>query len=196
MENTSHAAVLALSAAVEDAANLLRVPTSEIKVESLEAREWPDGCLGLGNDTEACTDAVTPGFLIMLGDGFRYRTDMQGNIRAESGSVDTELMIRFVQTGGIGGWTSEYQADDSTLTASDAAEIRRFIEESNFFDLPSEVPNGQPLHDMYDYTLTVAHGRRNHTVHTYDGSGPNESPELARFIGWLKERLPAPGPSI
>ena len=196
METTSHAAVQALAAVVREAANLLRVPIEEIKVESLSAQDWPDSCLGLGKPDDGCADVVTPGFLIVLGDGFRYRTDMAGNIRTESANLDDELTIDFGQSGGIGGWTTEYRADDSTLTSEDVVTVRRFIDETVFFDLPREVANGQPITDMFDYTLTVRHGRRHHTVHTYDGSGPHQSPALVEFIAWLQERAPAPGPSI
>ncbi len=51
----------------------------------LEARsqEWSDGCLGLGKPDELCTQAITPGWQIVVTDGMRnwtYRTDNSGNI--------------------------------------------------------------------------------------------------------------------
>lgn len=193
MDGTSHPATVALAAAIADAAKLLRVPIDGITVESLEARDWPDSCLGLPQEDEGCTDAVTPGYLVILGDGFRYRTDTQGNVRRETNLVDHELVVRFIQSGGLGGWTSEYHVNDSSLTAEDAARIRQFIQESDFFHLPEQVGNGDPITDLYNYELFVAHGRRNHTVNTYDGTGPHENPGLAEFISWLTERAPQPG---
>ncbi len=86
MHQVSHPAILALSAAVANAADLLRVPIDQITVESLEAREWPDSCLGLAEDGEGCADVVTPGFLVVLGDGFTYRADSQGRTRRETGT--------------------------------------------------------------------------------------------------------------
>lgn len=190
----SHPALLALAAVIADAAGHLRVPVSEISVELLEARQWPDTCLGLGGPDEGCGDAVTPGFLVTLGDGFSYRTDLAGAFRREPDRTDRELFVRFRQAGGIGGWSSEYAADDTSLSGEEADSIRRFIDEAGFFSLPAEVGNGDPVADGYSYTLFLAHGRRNHTVHTYDGGGPPGSPALMAFIAWLRERAPEPGP--
>jgi hypothetical protein len=191
-DDRTHPAVTALAAVVADAAGILRVPVPEIAVELLEARQWPDTCLGLDGPDEGCGDAITPGYRVTLGDGLAYRTDTDGNIRRETGATDRELFVRFRQTGGIGGWSSEYVADDTSLTVEEADSVRRFIDEAGFFKLPAEVGNGDPIADGYSYTLFLAHGRRNHTVHTYDGGGPAESPALMAFIGWLAERAPDP----
>ena len=192
MNETPHPIVLALSAVIADAASLLRVPVEEISVEYVEAKEWPDSCLGLPQGNEGCADVITPGYLVLT-DGFSYRTDMLGNVRRAIDNQDQELEVHFRQVGGIGGWSSEYHADDDSLSPDDAAQIRQFIDSTDFFRLPKEVGNGAPISDMYSYTVSVAHGRRNHKVHTYDGAGPHESPALAEFIGWLKARAPEPG---
>ena len=101
MNATSHPAVLAVAAAVAHAANILRVPIDQIVVDYVEARDWRDSCLELPNDNEACNDVVTPGYLIVLGDGFRYRADHQGNVRREPEPVDTEVRVYFKQAGGL-----------------------------------------------------------------------------------------------
>lgn len=194
MDTAAHPAALAVTAAVADAANILRVPIEAITVEYLEARDWPDSCLGLPRGDEACADVVTPGYLIGLGEGLTYRADRAGNVRRDPSSPDRELVVYFRQSGGIGGWSSEYYADDSSLSPDDAAHIRAFIDEVGFFDLPRTVVNGEPIRDGYRYTLFLAHGRRNHQVSTYDGSGPHESATLDRFIDWLRQRAPAPHP--
>jgi hypothetical protein len=193
MSEYTHPAVTALATVIDDAANLLRVPSEEIAVHALEAREWPDSCLGLPEPDEGCADVITPGYFIVLGDGFRYRTDREGRFRRERQTIDRELRVEFTQTGGIGGWTSTYEADDSTLSDEEAQKLRQFITATSFFDLPAEVGNGQPIADGYTYTLFLAHGRRNHTVTTYDGGGPLEAPALAGLLDWLKERAPMPG---
>lgn len=196
MNTVSHPSVVALSAVVEDAANLLRVPVEEIAVEYLESKEWPDSCLGLPNQDDICADVATPGYLVVIGDGFSYRTDTQGAVRREVETIDQELEVHFRQVGGLGGWSSEYHADDSSLSPADAAQIRQFIDETDFFHLPEEVGNGQPIADLYNYTVSVMHGRRNHKVRTYDGGGPHENPALEDFVSWLKARAPEPGPDI
>jgi hypothetical protein len=194
VNGSSHPAAIAISAVVADAANMLRVPVEDIVVEYLEAREWRDSCLELPSKGEACLDVVTPGYQVALGDGFRYRTDQQGKIRREMVAVDTELHVSFKQTGGIGGWMSEYFADDSTLSPADVQQLRQYIEDTDYFHLPDEVGNGHPIADGYNYDLFLAVGRRNNTVRTYDGSGPPDSPALLELIDWLKQRAPQPGP--
>lgn len=194
-DDGSHPAVAALAAVIADAADLLRVPASELAVELLEARQWPDTCLGLGGPDEGCGDAITPGYRVTLGDGFAYRTDTTGGIRRETRPVDRELLLRFRQVGGIGGWSSELVLDDASLSTEEADSIRRFIDEAGVFELPAEVGNGDPVADGYRYELFIAHGRRNTTVRTWDGSGPAGSPALMAFIAWLRERAPEPGPA-
>lgn len=66
--------------------------------------------------------------------------------------------------------------------------------ESNFFDLPDQVENGEPIPDLFRYTVWVAVGRRNKTITTHDGTGPQASSALMTLIEWLKQRSPAPGP--
>jgi hypothetical protein len=61
--------------------------------------------------------------------------------------------------------------------------------------LPDRVANGDPIPDLYEYTVWIAVGRNNREVSTYDGTGPHDSPALAEFISWLRERAPQPGPA-
>lgn len=145
MNETPHPILLALSAVIADAASLLRVPAAEITVEYVEAKEWPDSCLGLPQGNEGCADVITPGYLVVLTDGFSYRADMLGNVRRETDNQDQELEVHFRQVGGIGGWSSEYHADDGSLSPDDAAQIRQFIDSTDFFRLPKEVGNGAPI---------------------------------------------------
>ncbi len=193
MDGTTHPAVTALAAAVTDASRLLRVPVETIVVEYLEAKDWPDSCLGLPGEDDACADVVTPGFLIILGDGFSYRTDTEGNLRSDTGTLDAELRVDFRQVGGIGGWSSGYHADTTSLSPDDLTRLHQFIVDTEFFKLPAEVGNGDPISDMFSYTIFVAHGRRHHSVSTYDGGGPLEYPALGEFLAWLKSRSPEPG---
>jgi len=196
MDAHTHSAVIAVASVVADAASQLGVPVADITVDYLEARDWNDSCLGLPNGNDACADVVTPGYLVVLRNGFRYRTDRQGNVRREPEPVDTEVRVYFKQAGGLGGWVSEYVADTSTLAAADVQQLRQFIDESDFFHLPEEVGNGTPLADGYRFTVFLAVGRRNHTVQTYEGVGPPESPPLWELITWLQQRAPAPHPRL
>ena len=88
MNRTINPAVAALSAVVADVANTKSIPPDKITVESLVAREWRDSCLELPNPDEPCNDVPTPGYYVRLGDGLRYRTDQQGNIRREEVALE------------------------------------------------------------------------------------------------------------
>jgi hypothetical protein len=66
------------------------VAEAEIEVVSLEAAEFTDSCLGLGQPDESCLQAITPGFLIILsaeGQAYEVHTDETGQqvrVAAES----------------------------------------------------------------------------------------------------------------
>lgn len=65
----------------------LGVPVDQIQIETVEQRDWPNGCLGLTEPDEVCTQAITPGWLVVFsidGTEYRYRVDETGtNIRQE-----------------------------------------------------------------------------------------------------------------
>jgi len=72
----------AVVAAIERLAQELRSPPQSIEVVSYEEAEWPDGCLGLPRLYEACTEAVTPGWRVILslaGEIYTFRTDAVGS---------------------------------------------------------------------------------------------------------------------
>ena len=183
MAQQRNPALTALSLVLEDAAQRSGTPAEDLIVNSLEFRR-------------RTTDPgpLPPVFFITLGNGMEYIADTQGNITPPEEKphdlTDRELRVRFTQTGGIGDWSSTWEASDATLSDEEAAHLRQFLTDSNFFDLPVEVANGDRLPDQYSYTLWIAHGRRNREVTTYDGTGPHESPALERLIEWLKERSP------
>ncbi len=69
-------------------ANELKVDASQIIVFQLQAITWPDRCLGLAAEGEACSEVETPGFRVTLTVGetnYTYHTDLTGeNIRLET----------------------------------------------------------------------------------------------------------------
>lgn len=59
------------------------VAVEEIEVVEAEQREWPDACLGLGEEGEACAQVITPGWEITLlagGEEYVFRTDEDGGV--------------------------------------------------------------------------------------------------------------------
>lgn len=183
MDHQQNPALVALSLVLEDASQVSGTPAEDIIVERLELRARTED-----------PSPLPPAFFITLGNGLEYMADTQGNISqlGDGDLTDRELRLRFTQTGDITGGTSTYEADDSTLSAEDAEQLRQYLHDTKFFELPDEVPNGDPIPDLYTYTLWIAHGRRNRELTTYDGTGPHQSPPLAELIEWLKERAPAP----
>ena len=56
----------------------LQVDSDAITLVSVDALEWPDGCLGLGTLNEMCTMAIVPGYRVVLeadGQEYIFRTD-------------------------------------------------------------------------------------------------------------------------
>ena len=56
---------------------------SQIDIVSMEAKEWPDGCLGLAEADEFCTQALVPGYKVTAKVGAEtriYRTNGDGSV--------------------------------------------------------------------------------------------------------------------
>jgi hypothetical protein len=59
------------------------VAVDEIEVIEAEQREWPDACLGLAEEGEACAEVITPGWEITLraaGEEYVLRTDETADV--------------------------------------------------------------------------------------------------------------------
>ncbi len=79
MQTGSSDAISASAAAV--LADELGLSPDEVTIVSAEPAEFSDGCLGLGRPDEACLQAITPGWVVMLSvDGQKYEahTDQTG----------------------------------------------------------------------------------------------------------------------
>ena len=64
--------------AIDDLANVLGIPSSEIKVVSVEPVDWPDTSLGDPKLGELYAQVIIPGYRVMLsaeGGVYRYHTD-------------------------------------------------------------------------------------------------------------------------
>ena len=71
----------AIVVAIERLAEEGGVVPQAIEVVSYEEVEWPDGCLGLPRPNEACSEAVTPGWRVILslaGEIHTFRADAVG----------------------------------------------------------------------------------------------------------------------
>jgi hypothetical protein len=101
-DNSSADFTPAEQAAITALSKTLDVPPGQIKLISTEAVNWPDGCLGVQRIGVMCTQAVVPGFKIVLdaaGKQFEVHTDEDGSSvvmvpgAANSGNLE-EMLIK------------------------------------------------------------------------------------------------------
>jgi len=62
---------------------ILGVPVESIQLESIEQTDWLNGCLGLPEPEEVCTEVITPGWLLVFNAGgqeYRFRVDQTGTV--------------------------------------------------------------------------------------------------------------------
>jgi hypothetical protein len=61
----------------------LGVNVADIEIVQVEQMEWPNACLGLAEEGEACAEVVTPGFQVTMevnGQPYVFRTDEAGQV--------------------------------------------------------------------------------------------------------------------
>ena len=66
----------------QDLAERLNIDPSVITVVSVEAVDWPDGCLGVQTPGVMCTMVITPGYRVILeanGKQYEYHTNASGD---------------------------------------------------------------------------------------------------------------------
>ena len=197
MNAVDHPALVALSAAIENAANLLRVPAEGVALGAMEARDWPDSCLGLPEDDEACAEVVTPGYLIRLSDGFTYRADHHATVGGTPKLViaPIEIRVRFSVSGGMGGRPRSYETDSYQLPEADEEELRRLIAEANFFDVPNFLLES-PVADGITSRLWIAVGRRAHQVTRGGGIDADDIEAFHALAAWVDARTPPLFPEV
>jgi hypothetical protein len=75
------------NAVKKDLANRTGIAPGKLKITKYNQETWPNGCLGMSEPDQICTQALVPGWRITVTDGQKtwvYRTDNSGrNIRIE-----------------------------------------------------------------------------------------------------------------
>ena len=69
--------------AIDQLSESLGVSVESIEVIEFEQVDWPDACLGLPQQGEACAQVITPGFRVVLevnGQQYVFRTDQEGDV--------------------------------------------------------------------------------------------------------------------
>lgn len=89
-------------AAIEAAAENFNLATQDVALISSEQVEWPDGCLGVAQEGLVCTQAITPGYRVVLeaeGKQVEYRTNEDGSqVRPAT------ILMTWKREGGIAGF--------------------------------------------------------------------------------------------
>jgi len=71
----------------KDLANRTGIAPGKLKITNYSQETWPNGCLGISEPDQICTQALVPGWKISVTDGQKtwvYRTDNSGrNVRME-----------------------------------------------------------------------------------------------------------------
>jgi hypothetical protein len=95
----------------------------------------------------------------------------------------SKLKINFERSGGILGSVYSRTIDTEKLPKSKAINFERLLEQSDFFNLPSEttrLSNTRGAADYYTYTITVEKGTKKHSVKFIDLAKTKELNELVR----------------
>ncbi len=72
----------AVEAAIADLAEQLGVAPEDITVVDSLDTDWPNACLGLAEEDEACAEIITPGYIVILevdGQRYEYHTNSDGS---------------------------------------------------------------------------------------------------------------------
>ena len=80
--------------AVGTLAAQLDIPPDQVTIAQIDEEDWPDGCLGLAADDEMCTEAIVPGFRVILNAGevaHEFRTNRDGSVVRQATTSDEEL---------------------------------------------------------------------------------------------------------
>ncbi|WP_009543267.1 hypothetical protein [Crocosphaera subtropica] len=88
MNNNTETPQAVIDAVFKDITNNNTINSENLQVEQTEAKTWSDGCLGLAQPDEFCTQALVEGWRVTVTAGettWVYRTDQTGqNLRKES----------------------------------------------------------------------------------------------------------------
>jgi hypothetical protein len=163
-------AAAAVAVAVKALAAQLAVDASTIQVASVEAVDWPDGCLGAGTPDESCLQVITPGYRILLdanGVSYEIHTDLAGK------------SVRLVQGPGksMAEATAVFAARQflaQTLNVSPGSVTLVSTEATTWPDSCLGVPSGRACIQALTpgYKIVFSAGDKQYEVHT-DATGKN-----------------------
>ena len=104
------------------------------------------------------------------------------------------MRIQFKMEGGIAyfpGLSKPITIDSDQLPQQEFDELKRLVNATHFFDLPTVIGSPPPgAADYRQYTITIEDDGKQHTVRLTD---PIEAPNLQAVLTYLKTRRSATG---
>ncbi len=97
------------------------------------------------------------------------------------------MKATFETTGGLAGLTIKKTVDTDKITEDQASELRKLVDASNFFNLPSTTPYRGPMRDFFHYELTIESEGKSRTINVDEPAAP---PELKPLLRWLRNFKP------
>ncbi len=94
------------------------------------------------------------------------------------------LHVIFERTGGLAGITISATVDSADLSESQASELRKLIDQADFFNLPAVIAPSKPHPDRFEYNVTVQDDGRSHTIRVSEEAIPEN---LRPLIKWLSQ---------
>jgi hypothetical protein len=92
--------------------------------------------------------------------------------------------VDFERTGGFAGIAVSATIDSADLSESQAGELRKLIDQADFYNLPAVIAPPKPHPDRFQYSVTVRDNGRQHTVRVSEEAMP---PNVSPLIKWLSE---------
>jgi hypothetical protein len=101
-----------------------------------------------------------------------------------------QIRIVFSRTGGFAGLRVSSVFEPGTLPSSEEDEIRRMVDQSGFFELPTEIAARSPGADRFVYQVTIEEAGKSHSVQVAEAAAPESLKPLLRRLTDLAGRQP------
>lgn len=160
----------------------------EMKLVSIEAREWPNSCLGQSAPNIRCAGGVTPGFRMVWevnGKQYVYHTDEAGNT-----VVEAVAMFQWNRQGGIAGFCDSLTVNtngevhygqcgqpekQAELTEAELAQLKAWGDKVTGTMIDRSDPEG--VSDRMTVTVLIS---------GFGDQSPNEDDQQA-IVNWMQE---------
>ncbi len=96
--------------------------------------------------------------------------------------IDPCLQVDFERSGGFSGITISRSVIAKDLSADEAKNLSKLIQDADFFGLPSSITSRSPQPDRFQYQLTVKECSRQHTINVSEQAMPAKLELLVNYL--------------